>query len=103
MAFMATQVFAWMELWTGGIEVNSTPAGSFLYVISGAHLVHALGGVITLIVFTILAFRKYKTPDDTLAENVNTTKQVGVELVATYWHFVDILWVYLFLFFLINQ
>ncbi|HCK22002.1 MAG TPA: cytochrome oxidase subunit III, partial [Bacteroidetes bacterium] len=87
------------ELKAEGILLKGNVAGSFLYVISGAHFLHVAGGVIALLVFVILAFTRYNKPEDTLLENIHPDKQIGVELMATYWHFVDVLWLYLFFFF----
>lgn len=65
-------------------------AGSFLYVITGLHVVHLIGGMIALFVVLSRAFiGKYS------AENYN-----GVRICAIYWHFLDGLWVYLFFFLL---
>jgi cytochrome c oxidase subunit III len=63
-------------------------AASFLYVITGLHIVHLLGGILALLFVNIKALRgKYS------ASNYN-----GVRMCATYWHFLDGLWIYLFVF-----
>lgn len=68
---------------------KSNSAASFLFVITGLHMVHVLGGVIALLVLFIRAFSvKWK--------NYNA---LPIELVGTYWHFVDVLWIYLFIFY----
>ena len=69
--------------------VKSNPSASFLGIITGLHVLHVLGGVIALIV---LFFRAHRT-------RVKSYNSVPVEIVGTYWHFVDILWIYLFIFF----
>jgi len=97
--FLVMQVLGWQELKSAGILLKGNVAGSFVYVISGAHFLHVLGGVIALLVFSILAFTRFRNPVDTLVENIHPEKQVGLELMATYWHFVDVLWIYLFFFF----
>ena len=75
------------------VTVSGNPAESFLFVIAGLHLLHILGGVIALIIVFFRAFRK----------NVKIYNSTGLEIVAGYWHFVDVLWIYLFVFFLANQ
>ena len=91
--FALSQFFVWKEL--VGLDVfftgeNSTAASSFFYLIIAVHLAHLLGGIIALIVTAIkTASNKYSSKD-----------MLGVELCAIFWHFLDILWVYLFLFFL---
>ena len=68
--------------------VRSNSAGSFLLVIAGLHLLHLVGGVIAIAVISLKA----------RAAKSSTNQVLSVELVASYWHFVDILWIYLFVF-----
>lgn len=78
---------------TAPVRIDGNPSESFLFVIAGLHLAHMAGGVIALLIVFLKAFsRKIKVYNST-----------GLEIAATYWHFVDILWVYLFVFFLANQ
>jgi len=63
----------------------------FLYIIFGLHALHVLGGIVTLIV---LFFRS-------LSSRIRNYNTVPVEVAATYWHFVDLLWLYLFVFFIL--
>lgn len=95
--FMALQFIGFYEMHHAGIILNGTAegvSGSFIYVISGVHLVHMLGGVIALVVYFLMAhFRR----------QVKVYSSTGLEILSTYWHFVDALWIYLFLFFFINQ
>jgi len=67
---------------------RSNSAGSFLLVIAGLHLLHLVGGVIAIAVISLKA----------MAAKSSTNQVLSVELVANYWHFVDILWIYLFVF-----
>lgn len=75
------------------VTVSGNPGESFLFVIAGLHLLHIFGGIVAL---AIVFFKAYRTK----VKVYNTT---GIEIVAAYWHFVDVLWIYLFLFFLANQ
>jgi cytochrome c oxidase subunit 3 len=90
-AFAWLQFKAWGELVDAGIYFagpESNPAGSFLYVLSGLHLAHLAGGLIALIFTTIKAsLKRYSAEDHT-----------GIGVAATYWHFLDFLWIYLLLF-----
>ena len=72
-----------------GLPLDSTVSASFIYVIVGVHILHVLGGVVALL---ILFFRAYRT-------RVRTYSAVPIEVAATYWHFVDGLWIYLLVFF----
>ncbi|MBC8173269.1 MAG: cytochrome c oxidase subunit 3 [Chitinophagales bacterium] len=100
--FLVLQINGWQQLVQSGILLSGNVAGSFVFVISGAHFLHVAGGVVALIIFSVRAFTMYKTPEDTLLLNIHPDQQTGVELMATYWHFVGFLWIYLFIFFNVN-
>lgn len=89
-SFVALQWFGFQQLWNSGVQLKGSGAGQFLYVIAGLHAVHVLGGIITLIVILIKAF----------FGKTKTYSSVGIEVAATYWHFVDALWLYLLVFFM---
>ncbi len=90
-AFFFTQMEAWKELTAQKIFFvgkYANASGSFLYIIALVHLFHMLGGLIALSVsLTKSLLKKYSSAD-----------YLGIELTAIYWHFLDLLWVYLFLF-----
>ena len=91
--FFYSQIKGWGELVENKIYFTgeqSHPAGSFLYVITFAHLAHVLGGIISLLVTSIKSVKLKYTKENYL----------GIELTSIYWHFLDILWVYLFVFLL---
>ena len=114
--FVLTQYLAWSDLYSNGIVLTGTVsdiktnfnyipsgketlaeaggvgnvAGSFLYVITGLHVLHLLGGIISLIIVFSRASKGKYTP-----ENYN-----GLSMCAIYWHFLDGLWAYLFFFLL---
>ena len=90
--FITLQWIGFNELWNSGIRFTGVAgAGQFLYVIFGLHALHVLGGAIALLVMLIKAF----------FSQTKTYGSTGVEVMATYWHFVDILWIYLFVFFIL--
>ena len=94
--FVVGQFVSWSALkesqvFFGGPESN--PAGSFVYVLTGLHGFHLITGVIFLFIVLISAF-KYE---------VHSKNMVLIEMCATYWHFLDVLWVYLFVFLLLNH
>lgn len=86
--FMALQVLGFSQLVQNGITIKGNVSWSFLYVIVGLHAVHVIGGIIALIVMSLKAF----------SARVRNYSIIPVELLSTYWHFVDILWIYLLLF-----
>ena len=89
--FMILQVQGFMQLEANSIALTgarSNSAASFLFVITGLHLLHVIGGVIALIVVNLKAF----------SAKTDKNNDLPVKLISSYWHFVDILWVYLFVF-----
>jgi cytochrome c oxidase subunit III len=89
--FIALQIIGFQQLWSKGITLQANVSYSFLYIIVGLHAAHVLGGVIALIVMSLLAFNGKR----------KNYSSVPVEVMGTYWHFVDILWLYLLMFLLL--
>jgi cytochrome c oxidase subunit 3 len=69
-----------------GAESNITT--TFLYVVTVVHLAHLFGGLVSLL---IIIYNHFK-------QKYNASQTLGIELGAMYWHFLDFLWIYLFLF-----
>jgi len=89
-AFVVLQWIGFRQLWNSGITFRGVAgANQFLYVIAGLHAVHVIGGVIALLVLFLKAF----------FGKTKNYSSVPVEVMSTYWHFVDILWIYLLVFF----
>ena len=86
--FIVFQLLGFQQLWAKQIELTGNVSYSFMYVIVLLHLAHVVGGLIAMLVLFGKAFSK----------KTRTYNSVPVELVSTYWHFVDILWIYLLLF-----
>jgi len=91
--FLVGQWYSWVALVDREVFFVGNPAGSFLYVFTGLHAVHLISGVIFLIIVLISTFR-YKVH----SQAMNT-----LEMATTYWHFLGGLWLYLFLFLLLNH
>ena len=83
--FLLGQFIAWRQLAAQGIYVNTNPHSSFFYLLTSLHGVHLLGGLIALIYVTVAAFRL----------RIGFKRRNAVEVTAIYWHFMDVLWVYL--------
>jgi cytochrome c oxidase subunit 3 len=86
-SFLAGQFMAWRQLTDQGVYVDSHPHSSFFYLLTSLHGVHLLGGVIALGFVTVAALRL----------RIGMRKRAAVNVTALYWHFMDGLWVYLFL------
>ncbi len=90
--FIVFQSIGWNQLFAMGVDFKANVAGSFTYLITGAHAVHVLGGIATLVVAMIHAFSlKFRYTEE---------RKNRFELVLHYWHFVGVLWIYLLLFIL---
>ncbi|MFP5265012.1 MAG: heme-copper oxidase subunit III [Blastocatellia bacterium] len=85
--FLVGQFVAWRQLTDQGVYVDSHPHSSFFYLLTSLHGVHLLGGVIALGFVTVAALRL----------RIGMRKRAAVNVTALYWHFMDGLWVYLFL------
>ena len=95
LVFVVLQYFGWQQLTAIGATFTANPSSSFVYVISGLHAAHVLGGVGALMMALTHAFLLPFKP--------TLRRKQRFELVVQYWHFVDILWVYLMVFFMIQS
>jgi cytochrome c oxidase subunit 3 len=85
-AFLVGQVVAWRELTADGFFLTANPANSFFYLITGMHGLHIVGGLVGLGRTTLRAYGEKR------AEPV----RLGVELCAMYWHFLLLVWLFVF-------
>ena len=92
--FAYLQVGAWSELYqTGATLVNNNAAISLIYIVSGMHLLHIFAGLCFIAISLFGAFT-----------NVPAQKAVyRIEIASIFWHFIDILWIYLYVFLLLNS
>jgi len=94
-AFFAIQIYAWYILaYKMGIYfINPNASRSFIYVFSGIHLLHVFAGLLVLL--------------NTIRATYRNTPQVmnlfKMEMASIFWHFLDIIWIYLYVFLLLNQ
>lgn len=93
--FVFLQYQGWTELYKIGVDLKGNVSGSFFYLLSGIHALHVLGGIAALIVAQLHAY--------TLKFKITDVRINRFDLVLNYWHFVDFLWLYLFLFLLISK
>jgi cytochrome c oxidase subunit III len=85
-AFCVGQYFAWRQLRAQGIYLATNPNSSFFYVLTFIHVLHVLGGILALIYLTGRLLAAHSKVRRSLLDNT-----------AIYWHFMGVLWVYLFL------
>jgi cytochrome c oxidase subunit 3 len=87
--FVGAQLLAYSQLVNIGLFLNGNPSVGFLYVVTFIHALHVVSAIIALIVIFAQAFRF----------QVHSKKLLGMKLVTLFWHFLGILWIYLYGFF----
>ncbi|MDQ3685907.1 MAG: cytochrome c oxidase subunit 3 [Acidobacteriota bacterium] len=92
-AFLGAQLLAWRQLVAQGIYLASNPHSSFFFVLTGLHGVHILGGLVAL---AYVLFR-FNRAGNLLPVAAEPKRRVATDVLAIYWHFMDGLWIYLFL------
>ena len=100
--FSGLQLIAWVMLFQQNIHLQTSTTSAFLYVISFVHLAHVLVGLPFLYLFYRTAKKRMVDPVTVLVYFSDPEKRLKLRLLTIYWHFLDILWVYLVLFFGIN-
>jgi len=86
-AFLIGQFAAWRQLASHGIFLATNPSSSFFYLLTATHGLHLFGGLVALLYIVSEAWRYRLGP----------AKRTLVEVTAMYWHFMDGLWIYIFL------
>lgn len=92
LVFVWLQYTGWLEMNADGIFLDGNPSGSFVYVITAAHAAHLLAGVTTVVMALFHAFL--------LPYKVTERRKTRFQLVVWFWHFVDFLWLYLLVLFI---
>ncbi|MFM1912816.1 MAG: hypothetical protein RIR51_654 [Bacteroidota bacterium] len=91
--FLIMQFYGWKQLVEMNVYFVGNPSGSFVYVLSGIHGLHLVSGLVVLL-FALVAAFQFK---------INAKALTQIKICTTYWHFLDLLWVYLFVFLLYNN
>ena len=91
--FIYGQIAAWNEMVQNGAFFVGNPASSFIYVFTGVHIAHLIGGIVFLAIVLVSAFRY----------QVHSKRLARIEICTTYWHFLGGLWLYLYLFLILNH
>jgi cytochrome c oxidase subunit 3 len=90
--FLVSQLIAWRQLAKQGVYIASNPHSSFFYLFTATHGVHLLGGL-TALSYLSLRSRAALKDKSTMAM---AKAQAKTDAVTIYWHFMDFLWLYLF-------
>lgn len=84
--FLSGQWLAWGEMHARGFFMNTNPSSSFAFLLTITHAVHLVGGMIALL-WAATASVRHKTPEE---------RRIVVDVAAWYWHFMLVLWIYIF-------
>lgn len=90
--FLVGQIIGWSQMPSFTQGFSKEGFSDFVFAISSVHAAHIVGGLVIMLITLIISFVKPFNPN----------KLINVEIMATYWHFVDLLWIYLFIFFQLN-
>ena len=100
LAFTAFQIVGWQELFHQGISFRHQISGTYLYLISGLHLAHLLVGVGFLLYYVYRTYMIEQDAYQSLIFDTDPVARLRVEMLCIYWHFVDGLWLFLYLSFM---
>jgi cytochrome c oxidase subunit 3 len=91
LGFLGTQLLAWRQLVSQGVYLSSNPHSAFFYLLTALHGVHLLGGILAVDYLLLHAWRRRD------ADQIGPRRKAAAGAVSLYWHFMDGLWIYLFL------
>jgi cytochrome c oxidase subunit 3 len=100
--FLVMQIFAWNEMQQMNQSLTSSTMSSYMYLISGLHFLHLVAGIPFLGYFIYEAHKRMKDPVTVLVYFTDPDKSRTLKILNIYWHFLDGLWIYLVIFFLLN-
>lgn len=93
LVFLVGQFLSWKQLVAQNVYFVGNPSGSFLYVLTGLHGLHIVSAIIYLMIVMVSSYR-FKIHSRSMAQ---------IEMCTTYWHFLGGLWLYLFIFLILNR
>jgi len=85
LVFLFGQWTAWRQLAANGFYVATTPSSSFVYLLTGTHAIHLMGGVLALFIAGFASLLRRSV----------ATRSIVVDVTAWYWHFMAGLWIYI--------
>lgn len=100
--FLVAQAVGWWQLFQQNIFLKTDNSAAYLYVLSGLHFAHVIAGLPFLGGFLQAARKHMEEPVSVLVYFSDPEKKLKLRLLIIYWHFLDGLWIYLVLFFLVN-
>ncbi len=101
-AFTFLQFAGWKEMADMGINFTGIPSGSFLYLLSGIHIFHLVGAMVFALMLLIQLRRTQEDGIRKLILVTNPYEKMRIRLFTVYWHFMDAIWLILFLLFVLS-
>jgi len=98
--FVGAQLLGWREMTAAGINFNGRASGTYLYLISALHILHLLGGIIFLFFLFLKTAHVASDSVRTLIFIRDPYRRLQLSMLASYWHFLDFMWLGLYLVFL---
>lgn len=100
--FAVSQFIGWLELNNAGFYLSESSSVSFLYVITGLHLLHMGIGIIILAYYLFKIWRMMQDPVKTLIVTTNPYEKVKLEMFSIFWHCIGFFWLFIYFFFLFS-
>lgn len=94
-AFLVFQYKGWIALGDLGLSLKTNASGDFVYALTTLHAAHLLGGIAALSVALLVAF--------SYPFKITQARSLRFEITLIYWHFVDLLWIAIFIFILLMR
>lgn len=100
--FLGLQYLGWKQLEAIGMTLDGNISGSFIYLITSLHGLHIVIGLLITLIFLANAIRSRKDPIYELSNIANPKRVFNLEMLVTFWHYIDAVWVYLYVFLYFN-
>lgn len=100
--FLFLQYQGWIALTNMGMPLTGNISGQFIYLLSSMHGLHIAVGLFVSLIFLFFAFRSRKDPIYELRNIANPERLLHMELLVQFWHYIDIVWIYLYFFLYYN-
>jgi cytochrome c oxidase subunit 3 len=102
LGFCVSQYIGWLSMMDKGILFEGRSGGVYLYILSGLHFIHILGGIFYLLLSFLQVVRISKDPVESLVACTNPYEKLKLNLLVTFWYYLDITWLFVFFYFLIS-
>lgn len=101
--FVVCQVIGWQQLKAQQMLLQTSPSGSYVYLLTGIHVLHVGVGLLFLLVTNIRLYRHTSDNLKALLYYTDPIRRNRLSMLCIYWHTIDFLWIFLFLAFLYNH